>query len=62
MPAGGNSLFDALALALWGTTAHGRCLRALAVAHAAEHPAEYRCFLGDDWAAYLGWVWVGARA
>lgn len=50
---GGNSLFDALSLALWGTAAYGRCLRTLAVAQAARHPAEYRCFLGDDWEAYL---------
>jgi hypothetical protein len=51
--AGGNSLFDALALAVWGTSALGPALRALGVQHAAAHPAEYRCFLGADWQAYL---------
>ncbi|PSC76272.1 OTU family cysteine protease [Micractinium conductrix] len=50
---GGDSLFDALSLALWGSTLFGRRLRALAVAHAAQHPAEYSCFLGDDWQGYL---------
>ena len=53
LPAGGDSLFDALSLALWGSTLFGRRLRALAVAHAAQHPAEYSCFLGDDWQGYL---------
>ena len=53
-PAGANSLFEALSLALWGTPLCALPLRAAAVTYAAEHPREYRCFLGDDWEAYLG--------
>lgn len=51
--AAGNSLFEALSLAIWGTPAAAPTLRSLAVAHAATLPSEYRCFLGDDWDAYL---------
>lgn len=51
--AGGDALFEALALAVWGTPLLAPHLRALAVAYAAAHPEEYRCFLGDDWDAYL---------
>ena len=51
--AGGNSLFEALSLALWGTPLCALPLRAIAVAYAAQHPKEYRCFLGDDFEAYL---------
>jgi len=40
-------------LALWGTPLCALPLRAIAVAYAAQHPKEYRCFLGDDFEAYL---------
>ncbi|KAL4857430.1 hypothetical protein ACK3TF_002303 [Chlorella vulgaris] len=49
----GDALFEALALALWGTTLFATSLRTLAVSYAAAHPEEYRCFLGDDWQLYL---------
>jgi hypothetical protein len=50
---GGNSLFEALSLALWGTPLCALPLRAIAVAYMAQHPKEYQCFLGDNFEAYL---------
>ena len=38
---------------MWGSAAPAPALRALAVGHAAAHPADFRPFLGNDWEAYL---------
>ena len=51
--AGGDSLFEAVSVALWGTEAYSPQLRQLAVEHVRSHADTYAPFLGDDLPAYL---------
>ncbi|GAB4820086.1 hypothetical protein N2152v2_007132 [Parachlorella kessleri] len=50
---GGNSQFEAVSMALWGTPLYHPLLRQLAVAYMRASPEEYAVFLGEDLDAYL---------
>ena len=50
---GGSSVFECVALGLWGSDSHHSRLRQQVVDYMYENMQEYAHFLGDDYASYL---------
>lgn len=53
---GGDSLYKAVSLSLWGNVSQHLPVRAMVMSHMTSHPEEYQHFLGDDYWKYIEYM------